>query len=339
MNRCWRVLTACSLAMALGCAALGAPLDRTAAGDREATLLRRAIAAERHLRYRGERVVEVNRGGRSLRYVEFVEHGDGVTRIDFGKGSPYERQTIVESGGQRKAMDKRGGQIRALAVRQDDGIARLARALRGGTASRLTVRTGPGGRVAGIPTTLIEVDGPGGRRQQSLWLDPKRGLLLRRELFDAQGFRVGFFEFTSLQYDPAFASGALVGADKGPRSIDPSDFALLCKQAGLPVLSLPPSSGFRLVRVRRISPAGARAVAQSYLGPGRARLSLFAVAGKVDLARLQALAGPNLHTCTWRQGGATLVLIGDAPKESLSRLSRLAAGQERGGASARHNSQ
>lgn len=305
---------------------LGAVLMPTAGlgqidGERLPGIVQKALGAARNLKYSGTRTVAYREGPVLKTRVEHVLKDGPKTRIWFPEGSPNAGLVIVENGPKRLHYMPGTGRVVETPARGDDALKRLAAVLR--NPARFEIRVSRGGPVAGLPTRLVDVVDRRGKKVQSLWIEPRSGMVLKRELYDRAGALTGSFEFKSVDFEPKFSPGDFEVA-RGPKQ-DRLKATLreLCRRHGFEPLALADGHGYRLRAVRVLNPQGrAPVLMQSYAGPDGA-LTLFQVSGEVDPKRLGRLARDRASAHVWKANGKSLVLIGSAEPNELVRLASL----------------
>jgi len=170
---------------------------------------------------------------------------------------------------------------------------------------------------------LAHFEDPKGNPVQRLWIDAETGMLLKRELFDPVGSRMGYFEFKRINYRPTFTPDDFEIVRKGARLVTLDDqIRIMSRRLGIPPVRIPDSDDLHLESVRPLELGSTRAMMQTYTGE-RGRVTLYHVAGSIDPQRLRRLAGDsNLQVYSWEDNGRTLALVGDIPASELERLSR-----------------
>lgn len=286
-------------------------------------VLKRMIEAQNRLRYSGVRVVEMRFGPDRQQNTEIILRNGPLQRTEFTADSPNAGQIIVENAQRRRHFFPASNEVQELPPRRDEVQSRMRILLREIADGNLRVRIEPGGEVAGRRTQLAHFEDPKGNPVQRMWIDPETGMLLKRELFDAVGSRVGYFEFKRINYRPTFSPDDFEIARKGARVVTLDDqIRVLSRRLGIPPLRLPDTDDLRLESVRPLELGSARAMMQTYSGD-RGRVTLYHVDATIDPQRLRRLAGTsNLGVYSWQDGDRTLALIGDLPASELERLAR-----------------
>jgi outer membrane lipoprotein-sorting protein len=279
-------------------------------------LLARAIQAEATLTYSGRRTVEFRVGAERVRHVEIVLRNGWQSRTEFEPGTPNAGQIIVENRERRWHFFPETNEIHVLPPRRDGVLLRLGQMLR----ARIRIEESPGGEVAGLRTRQLAFVDPRGNVIQRLWIHPPSAMVVRRELFDLVGTRIGAFEFTRVNFQPSFAPEDFRILRQGATMVTlPEQIRRVARRLGLQPHRLPEAEPYSLEAVRPMNLAGRRLMAQMYIGE-RGRLTLFQVAGELDGDLVRQLARPGLGSRTWRRQGATFLLVGDVGQAELDRL-------------------
>lgn len=297
------------------------PLGTPKGSQQLAPPLRRMLSLQSKIRISGRRVVEFREGGQRLRHTEIVLRDGLRQRIEFPSDSPYAGQVIVENNLNRRQFLPQRDEIRVLPPKMDamlDRFGRLGKAMGEGSV-RLSVSSG--GVIAGVRAQQLTFSDDKGNALQRMWVDPKSGLMLKRELYGPTGERVGYFEFTEVKFDPVFAPGDFEIRRKGARMVTVEDTLLrLAKKLGLRPARIPSSEPYRLENARIVNLPSGQVLAQVYFGGG-ARISLFQKSGVLELPR--AGKARRVSAYGWQSGGVGYLLVGEASNSELMRLSRL----------------
>lgn len=284
--------------------------------------LRAALANGPRLRYSGTRIVEFKVGSEVTRHIEFVRRDGERTRIEFPPDSEFAGQVIVEDGDRRRHFMPDTNEILMLPARREEAFERLRGMLQLVRQGQLKVEAAPGGTVAGFNTESVALMDASGNVVQRLWINPRSGMILKREMFDRVGTRVGYFEFTKAELAPIFRPNEFDLARRGAREVTPEmQMRRLAQQAGLPAATIPADSGYRLESARLLRLGGEPVLAQTYLGRA-ARLSLFVVKNRVDERRIRTLAGQDFNVQIWTAGNVTYALVGSVPRPQLAAIAR-----------------
>lgn len=292
-------------------------------------LLRKLIESQARLRYAGTRVVELGAGPMRRAHREIVLRAGPLMRTEFPPGSEAAGQIIVENGQVRRHFFPDLDEIRIMPARREEALERLNGLFRQVQERRAQLRTRPGGQVAGYRTLLLEFLDPRENPIQRLWIEPEHGMVLKRELFDPAGGRIGYFEFTEVNFNPLIREGDFEINRRGAKIVTLDQYLeRLARRLSLRPIRVPPNSGFQLFQVRSLKLAGVDAIEMSFEGPA-ASFSVFLVRGEVDAARLQNALDPSMSCRVWRDGDQTVALIGHAPREAWERIARMIQSQMR----------
>lgn len=307
------VLATCSSAQPQGAGRFGANVP---------PILRQMVAASKTLRYSGTRTVEFKQGADREGHTEFVRRDGPRTRIEFPKGSPLSGQIIVENERERMQFFPQLNEIHVMPPRREEATMRLGQLLRDlGPGASIKVK--PSEEIAGLATSMVSIADAAGNVIQRLWINPRTGLLLKRELLDAVGTLVGSFEFTQVNLSPDFKPEDFRITRQGARIMRPRD--LLRKfagQAGVTAYSLPDGDEVQLEEVRLIRIEDSPVLVQTFQAPG-GTVSLFITSSNVDAQRFSRMARmERFNVCVWDIDGRRLALIGSQPEAQLRRFSR-----------------
>ena len=278
--------------------------------------LRKMVESSGRLRYTGQRTVEFRLNGERSRNIEFVTVDGRNLRVEFADGSASAGQVIVENDKGRFQYFPGRNEIEQGPRQRDEVIARLKGMI--GGAGRVNFSETAGGQVAGRTTTNVVFTDKRGNVVQRLWIDIETGLPLRREILDPSGSRVGFFEFTRINFRPSIRPEDFEIRRKGAKLVRPVDRV---KQAAaeLKLTAYVLGSGAELVNARKLG-AKAGVLVQTYR-LGGTRVSLFQTEGDVNPERLKRSGDGRVNSYRWQAHGYTFVLMGDLPQDQLRRLS------------------
>lgn len=287
-------------------------------------LLRKMIESEPRLRFSGTRVVETRMGAERLRNTEIILRDGPLVRTEFTSDSPNAGQIIVENGRKRKQFMPATNEIQVLPGRREEMIGRLRMMFKQIAEGAMTIKSGNTETVADHRAQAFSFEDRAGNTVQKLWIDPETGMILKRELFDPVGTRIGFFEFTRINYTPKISREDFEIRRKGAVEVTPDDQVVrMAKRLGLPPARIPEGEPYVLEIVRPLEMGGVKGFMQTYFGE-RGRVSLYQIASDIDPKRLTRLGGvSNLKTHSWHAGSRTFVLVGDVPQAELERLARL----------------
>lgn len=288
-----------------------------------------AVAAVDHLRFSGERIVQIRQGADLKVHTELVIQDGANSRVWFTPDSPLFGQVIVETAKERRQYYPRRNVIEVLPPRNEEAYLRLRQWIQHPSPNtRLT--TSKGDSVAGRPTDLGVVSDARGNVRQRLWIDSQTGLVLRREVLDDVGDRRDYFEFTKINYNPVVLPEDFRIIVKGARIVTLTDkVGILAKQFQMLDLVLPRSTGFTLDGVNMMKPANITALHESYVGP-RGKLSLFQVQGAVDLRAFRPTNARGVQLYPWQMSGRSFALVGTYPIDELRELAQVLSGPRNG---------
>ncbi|HSI73131.1 MAG TPA: sigma-E factor regulatory protein RseB domain-containing protein [Fimbriimonas sp.] len=316
MNRFY-CLGAVSLLLPLALGQVGARPAKLSKQAQVPPVLKRALEAGPKLRYIGTRVIEFRKQGQTERYSEIVTREGGFTRIEFPEGSKYQGQIIVETPRERRHFFPDKNEIRILPPRREEALHRLARLAH---SDKFVFAGGPPASVAGVRTAQVVVTDKAGNVMQRIFIEPKTGLLVKRQMFDMGGAPVGLYQFSQLNMNPKINPMIFRLDRKGARIIRPIDtLRELAKKQGFPLAALPPSSGYML-HFSNVRPIDGQNVLMSFYGADNGRLSLFVTKEPLDAAKLKNFGRGTVNVYTWREAGLSLALIGNQDQEALRRL-------------------
>jgi len=282
-------------------------------------VLRRAIEGAPDLRYSGTRVVRFRRGGESRRHVEYVTRDGKFTRVEFPSDSPQAGQVIVEGPKERRHFFPDRNEIRVLPPRRDEAFSRLVRLVRQAR-SRYTLAASGSETVAGIRTDEVVVSDRSGNVVQRLFIEPKTGLLLKRQIFDPVGAPVAGFEFTKVDLTPRIERGIFRLERRGAKVVTPADLLQsVAKSGGFLATVIPPKFGYRLEgsAVRRF---GEEDALVSFYTSNKGRLTLFQMRSAVRPEMIERMGRGDVRVVTWQKAGRTFVLLGNLDEATLNRI-------------------
>lgn len=285
-------------------------------------IMRRAIEAFPKLRYTGTRILEFRQGPDRVRHTEQVIRDGERSRVEFPPGSPFTGQIIVEVRGKRMHFFPDRKEIQVMPARRGQAFERIFRFLDSRRGPKFRVTQAPGQVVAGMKTEQAIVTDPNGNVHQRLYVEPRSGLVLKREMFDRVGTPMGSYEFTQVNLNPKIDPREFQIRVRGATWVMPEDLArrVAADNGFLPAV-LAKAPGLQLEHSRMVRAGPTPAFAQMYSGPG-GRVSLFQLKGRVETERLRALARGEATVFAWQYKGSTFVLIGERPAEELQRLSK-----------------
>jgi sigma-E factor negative regulatory protein RseB len=186
---------------ALGCLALGfvqAAGAQTASGQQEAMQwLQRVAVAARKLSYSGTFVYRNGRQSETSRIVHVANNGNQMEKLEVLDGSPRE-------------VIRRNDEVTCylpesrLIIVEQRGTRRMFPALLpagfAGLAENYAIRLAGTARVAGFDSQIVRLEPRDAWRYgHQFWIDRESGLLLKADLFDAQGASLESVLFTELR--------------------------------------------------------------------------------------------------------------------------------------------
>lgn len=288
-------------------------------------VLRKAFLKGRNTKYTGTRVVVFRRGKDTTQHTEYVTRDGPRLRIEFPRESDFAGQVIVETKKERRHYFPEKNEIHVLPPRREEAFERIAR-LVNSPRDRFRFNTGPDETIAGKNAEQVVVSDSSGNVIQRLYIEPSTGLVLKRQLFDAVGTRVGGFEFTEVDLRPRISGDVFRLVRRGARIVTPIQLLEeLAKREGFRPLALPASDGVRLEWSGVGNIDGENVLIQSYAVPD-GRLSLFQLKRIVNPERLSKFARGRVKFVYWRRDGRTFVLVGNQSAEELRRLAEPVAG-------------
>jgi outer membrane lipoprotein-sorting protein len=267
------------------------------------------------------------RGPETDEYRETIFRDGDRLRIEFEPGSKFAGQIIVEDARERRHFYPDRNEIRVSGPRREESLQRLMNWVK--RDRKFTFAQGPGGTVAGLATTLISIRDPRGNVMQKLYIEPRRAVVLKRELFDPVGSKIGTFEFENISFRPRLTADLFEINRRGARVIMPmDDVRRLVREKGFAFRVLPASTGFRLEGAWTFDVESKPVLVQMYRA-GEDRVSLHQTLGDVDPERLRKFAkGRDQTIFTWRDAGRSYVLVGEQSEDALRQLSRRVANRE-----------
>lgn len=311
-----------TFATVLACASLGMA-QRTGEArpgvDQLPPILRQAIRKMSSVRFSGTRTVEVLEGANRERHIEYILRDGSRTRTWFPSGSPYAGQVIVETLQERRHYYPGRNEILVTPPRREEAVSRLMNL---GRRSGIRVTVKDGSPVAGRATVQVSLIEGSGNPIQHLWIDRQQAVILKRELYDAVGTRVGSFEFTEIDFRPRFSDGDFELERRGAKVVTPVDqLQRLAKDLGIAPVRIPDAEGYRMEWVRRL-PGGRVPVIQQVYSKGEVNLSFFQAGSEVNLPMLRRTQR-GFESFSWTQQGNTYALMGNVGADELRRLARL----------------
>jgi len=284
-------------------------------------LLKKCLEATAKIKYAGIRKVTVSDGNKTKTFVERVLRDGHKLRVEFPNDSPYAGQITIETPEKRLQYLPGPNEIRQLGGRRFDMGFRREGSGSTKPEPALDYDTSSGGRVAGQTTTKLEIRAKKDNRlYQRLWIDERRAMILKREMYNSRGEVVGGFEFTSIRYDVRLPSNAFEINRPGAKLVTPeTELRRLAQELSIRAVRLPKAENLELVSVRKFTVDGQTLLRQSYVG-SLGRVSLFLVKGPFKREWLEGLQSDRYAVHTGTKSGVSYVLIGDVKGEVLKRL-------------------
>lgn len=281
----------------------------------------KAMRAAIGLKYSGERILEFREGANRIRTREVVIKDGQNLRIEYVEG-PAKGQIVVEKGGRRSHYFPDRNEIHTFPSKREEVAQRLIASIRMAKRGRGKVETGPGENIAGYRTEKVTVTSDRGSPITVIWIEPRTGMILKRELFDGGGTRVGYFEFISFRANPRISPDDFELRVPGAKVLSPIELTLrLMKSGGFERIFLTETENLRL-QGSRIHGDG-RVLALFYQTP-EGVISFMQSKQEIDPSKLRR-GGPGPHNVfTWSSGGRTYVLIGPQSQETLRQISQKA---------------
>lgn len=284
-------------------------------------ILQKAISAAGSIRYSGERVVEFREGPDRVLNREFVWKDGENLRIEYPTGSRSAGQIIVERGRKRWHYYPDKNEVHLSPSRRDEVVQRLVGSFRfGGGRGLPKFEVVDGGVVAGVHTNRVLFKGPRGEVVQSLWINERSGLILKRELFNPVGGREGYYEFTRINLSPNFRSKDFEVRVPGARIVLPAELALrMMKEGGFAKVFLEESNDIELEGARSFG--NGKGLALHYRVK-KGVLSLIQVKTAIEAKMLERMRRDGQNVVTWKKADKTFVLIGSMSESELRALSQ-----------------
>lgn len=295
-------------------------------------VLRKVWEAHRKLRYSGTRTVEFQRDGKITSFRERRFYDQGKLRIEFLSGWAS-GQVLVDDGRDRIIFMPGGKEARIFGSMPEPpfdrwdwrggGRGRGERRGGGGGGARPKIEVAEGNSVAGRRTRVLAISNPEGRLLARMWVDRDRAFILKRESYGADGRWRSRFTYQSIAFAPRFQSDTFAPDRRGVRIIRPiDDLRAMAAKMDLSPITLPGSTGYELVGVRKLDRGKKGMLLTLYGQAGREPLSLFLVQGEIDVERLKAASGGRVNAHVWTVGETTCVLVGALEVEKLRELAR-----------------
>jgi hypothetical protein len=151
-------------------------------------------------------------------------------------------------------------------------------------------------------------------------MDNQSGVILKRVVLDQVGAQVGFFQFTQIDFNPIIRPGDFAIQVRGAIRLTLHDkLHELAARNGLLPLEVKQNQ-YVLDGVSMVRPTGISVLHETYAGP-KGKLSLFQVAGLVDLSHIKPTDERGLAFFGWQLNGHSFALIGNYSVPELKQLS------------------
>lgn len=299
-------------------------------GDRKIEfppLVRKAIEAAPRLSYAGERDIQFRRGPNLVRHRENVIKNGPRFRIEFSGESDFAGQIIIETPEFRQHYFPDKNEIFMTPPRGDGALLRSMRPPGAFGKRHVQFREGELAVVAGKQTTPVSMVDEKGNPMMRLYIDPRNGMILKREFFDPVGTVVGLHEYTSIDYTPNFRGDEFKPMKiRGARIVTPLDVAKkLMRENGLLEVFLPADFGLRLENARLV-PGDGKPTLLLFYQSQRGHVSFYQVTGNLDPKKLRREARGEFRTTNWSDRGKTFVIVGELSDPELAQLSRKVRG-------------
>ncbi len=283
--------------------------------------LKEMFDRSKNIRFSGTRSVTFVRAGKVETHNEYVTKDGPNMRVEFASGSPFAGQIIVETSAERKHYFPDKNEIHeypSFGKKQFEGFRGNFRSQRGGKSK---FESSNGGVIVGLHVTKYQLTDDKGNPIVQIFIEPKSGMVVKRVIFDPTGNIAGSFEFVNLTLDPKIQNGSFKIFRRGAKIIRPiDDLRKHCTEFGLPALSLPKSSGYRLENVYVRDVSGRKVLVQTY-GKEDSRLTVFMTKSGLDADDLKKYNRGELTSYVRMLNGVTIVILGDQPEERLRTLS------------------
>jgi hypothetical protein len=288
-------------------------------------VLRKAFFKGRNVRYTGTRVVMFRRGSETTQHTEYVTRDGSRLRIEFPRESVFGGQIIVENKNERRHYFPEKNEIHILPPRREEAFERIARLVKS-PRERFRFSTGSDETIAGKNAEQVVVSDASGNVVQRLYIEPNSGLVLKRQLFDPVGTRVGGFEFTEIDLRPRIDKDVFRLARRGARTVTPTQLLEeVARREGFRPTVLPVRDGVKLEWSDVWKIDGEDVLTQIYASP-EGRITLFQLKRIVSPDRLNKFARGRVKFVYWRRDGRTFVLVGNRSAEELRRLAEPISG-------------
>lgn len=289
-------------------------------------IVQKAVRAALASRYSGERVIELREGPERFRNREIILKDGLKLRVEYGEGSRSFGQVVVERDRKRYHYFPDKNEIYVTPSHRDDVTARLIGSIKSAMRGNGKIAVTDGEPIAGYRTNKVTVTDGRGQTAQTLWIEPRTGIILKRELFDRSGAREGYFEFSRINLNPALRTEDFEPPKvAGAKTLMPDDVALQAmRRGGFVRLFLPEGPDLALEGSRVIGDG--KILALHYRSP-HGIISLMQVRGPIEPRLLAKTRRDGQNVFVWERAGRTFILIGPQPESQLRALSQRA--QER----------
>ncbi|MBX3118976.1 MAG: hypothetical protein KF784_07915 [Fimbriimonadaceae bacterium] len=283
-------------------------------------ILRKMMERAQKNTYSGERKTEFRRRSEWISHTEYILRNGSRMRITFPRDSKFAGQVIAEDGKTRHQYFPDRNEIEVAPARYDELTERLYGMLKAIKSGSVDVSTGDGGTVAGQKTELVEVSDKKGNPLQRFWIEPKTGILLKREFYNQVGSVDGRFEFVRIDLSPRFNPRDIFPIRRqGAKYLSLEDVSRrLMKENGFDQAFLPASEGFALQSVRVMQHDDQKALFQAYRHKEKV-VTFFQVLGSVEMEKLKRMAPKEVRIHTWTQGSKSFVIIGQFSDREFER--------------------
>src|SRR5207253_2737633 len=183
---------------------------------------------------------------------------------EFPGESPLHGQVIVETATERRHYIPERNELQILPPRREEAYGRIAQMVAN---RKVVVNETSGGNVAGLATELVSISDQKGNVLQKLWIEPKTGMILKRELYDRGGTMHASSEFTQVNLRPLIHPTDFLLDVKGANVLTP-EIVLnrLIRRGGYQNVRIPRGGPYRLEIVRQQKIAEQDVLVQQYTG-------------------------------------------------------------------------
>lgn len=300
-------------------------------------LLKLVFENQKSVKLAGIRVVFFrDKDGKLQKIEERILRSGRDSRTEFPPTSPYAGQIIVENKNGRHQYDPKTNEIRVNVFRMPDfgGGMRGGRGgqqkpegggppkdgQRGGGMPKPTIRVIDGGKIAGIPTKLVEMAGEDKKPFMRIWIDPKMNVALKMDRINREGQSSGGYEYSSIRYNPVLKPGVFELKIPGAKVVTVTDdLRRAAKAVSMRAYKLPKGSGFELTDVRKFDSERGKGVMQMY-SSSQARITVFQLKTKVDPDKLSRGGRSPVNSVVWQKDGIYFVMLSSIDKAKLQKL-------------------